>query len=123
MCRGVKERQLSRVLPGMWKRSNLLQGKQRMVRNEELRRYFSAGFTLVEVLIALFIFAIVSSIIAVALRSVIDAQSGTQKSAAQFRTLEMAWVILANDFEQAVNRPIINVDGREEAAFLGSQDE
>ena len=79
------------------------------------------GFTLVEILIALFIFAIVSSIVAVSLRTVIDAQSGTERSSTEFRNLEMAWIIIANDIEQAVNRPIFNAEGREEAAFIGAQ--
>ncbi|OGT45515.1 MAG: type II secretion system protein GspJ [Gammaproteobacteria bacterium RIFCSPHIGHO2_12_FULL_41_20] len=72
-------------------------------------------------MIALFIFAIVSSLIAVALRTVINAQSETEVQSARFRNLEMAWIIFANDIQQTTNRPILDASGRQEAAFIGLQ--
>lgn len=78
------------------------------------------GFTLLEILIALFIFTILSTIMAAALRSVINSQSGTEKKAERLRQLQMAVLMLSRDIEQAVNRPILSALGKEEAAFIGT---
>lgn len=80
----------------------------------------SLGFTLVEILIALFIFTIVTSILSAALYSVIKAQSGTEKSAAYFREIDFAWLMMSRDIEQAVNRPVMDMSGKEEGAFIGT---
>ena len=77
------------------------------------------GFTLLEILIALFIFSIISLMLVVALRTVINAQSGTEGKAEHLRTLQMALLIMSRDIEQAVDRPIVNANGKEEAAFIG----
>lgn len=77
------------------------------------------GFTLLEILIALFIFSIVSLMLAGGLRTVIDAQSRTEAKAERLRSLQMVLLILSRDLEQAVNRPITNAVGKEEAAFIG----
>lgn len=78
------------------------------------------GFTLLEILIALFIFTILSMILVVALRSVIDAQSGTEKNAERLRQLQISLLIMSRDIEQTVNRPVIAASGKEEPAFIGS---
>jgi len=54
------------------------------------------------------------------LRTVINAQSGAEVKAEQLRKLQMLFLIMARDIEQAVNRPIIQSTGREEPAFMGS---
>ena len=79
-----------------------------------------SGFTLLEILIALFIFTILSLILVSALRTVINAQSGTEDKAERIRKLQMVLLIMSRDIEQAVNRPIINANGKEEAAFVGT---
>ena len=78
------------------------------------------GFTLVEILVALFIFAIVSMILVSALRSVIATQSRTDLAAAKLGQLQMALLITSRDLQQAVNRPITNTQGRLESAFSGT---
>jgi len=79
-----------------------------------------SGFTLLEILIALFIFSILSMILVGALRSVIDAHSGTEKNAERLRKLQMTLLVMSRDIEQAVNRPILNTVGKEEDAFNGT---
>jgi general secretion pathway protein J len=81
------------------------------------------GFTLLEILIALFIFSILSMILTSALHSVINAQEGTEKSAEQLRDMQLALLMFSRDVEQAVNRPIISANGKEEAALIGSTTE
>lgn len=81
----------------------------------------SRGFTLLEILIALFIFTILSMILVSALQTVINAVSGTENSAARFRHLQMALVIMSRDIEQTINRPILDAAGKEEPAFKGTR--
>lgn len=78
------------------------------------------GFTLIEILIALFIFSIVSLLLAGGLRNVINAQSGTEAKAEKMRELQMVVLILSRDLEQTINRPILDASGKEESAFIGS---
>ena len=78
------------------------------------------GFTLFEILIALFIFSILSLLMATALRSVINAQSGTESSADRLRDLQRALLIMSRDIEQTVDRPVKAASGSEEKAFLGT---
>lgn len=88
----------------------------------KLNRKFKkmAGFTLLEILIALFIFSILSIMLAAGLRTVIDAQSGTEKKAEQLRDTQLALLVLSRDLEQAINRPVMTGDSnKQEQPFLG----
>jgi general secretion pathway protein J len=78
------------------------------------------GFTLLEILIALFIFTLLSLILAGGLRTVINAESGSEKSAERLRQVQMALLIMSRDIEQTVNRPIVDAAGKEEIAFIGA---
>lgn len=80
----------------------------------------TAGFTLIEILIALFIFSIVSLLLAGGLRNVINAQAGTEGKAEKLRELQMVVLVLSRDLEQAMNRPILDASGKEEGAFIGT---
>jgi len=80
------------------------------------------GFTLLEILIALFIFSIVSAILVGALHSSMNAQEATEKNATHFRQMEMAWLMMSRDFEQIVNRPILGSDGTPQGALVGTGD-
>lgn len=79
----------------------------------------NSGFTLLELLIALFIYAILSTILVGALNSVIRAYKGSEQSADRLRSLQRVFLILSRDIEQALMRPIINATGKEELAFIG----
>jgi general secretion pathway protein J len=69
------------------------------------------GFTLLEILIALFIFTILSMIMVAGLHSIITSQSATQKRAERMDDLQFALMIMSRDFEQTVNRPITDING------------
>lgn len=77
------------------------------------------GFTLLEILVALFVFSILSLILSSGLRSVIDAQAGTERNAERTSRLQLALLLIVRDVEQAVDRPIWNAAGKEEPAFQG----
>lgn len=78
------------------------------------------GFTLLEVLIALFIFTIVSIIMVSGLRTVLNSQSVTEKQANHLSELQMALLLVSRDFEQAINRPITNAKGAIDSALIGT---
>jgi general secretion pathway protein J len=64
------------------------------------------GFTLLEILIALFIFTIVSVIMVSTLHAVLTSQSATEKKAMRLTELQTALILVSRDLEQTVNRPI-----------------
>jgi general secretion pathway protein J len=78
------------------------------------------GFTLLEVLIALFIFTILALMMSAGLRTVINAQSGTERSAERLRDLQLVLVRLSRDVEQIVNRPVKTTSGQEAPALVGN---
>jgi len=84
-----------------------------------MRNNRQSGFTLLEILIALFIFAIISVILTAALRSVINTQEGTERNAERLRNLQFALLMVSRDVEQVVDRPVVNTEGKEEKAFIG----
>jgi general secretion pathway protein J len=79
------------------------------------------GFTLLEILIALFIFSIISLILAAALRSVINAAEGTERNAEKLHALQTTFLLLSRDVEQALNRPVRNKISHETPAWLGEE--
>lgn len=80
----------------------------------------NSGFTLLEILIALFIFTIVSLMMAGGLHTVITAQSGAERNALRLRELQIVLVRLARDVEQTVNRPVKTADDKDASAFYGT---
>lgn len=78
------------------------------------------GFTLIEILVALFVFSILSLLLSNALRNIINLQSGVEEKAQRLRHLQMVFLLMSRDIEQTVNRPAINAASEEEAAFVGS---
>ncbi|HSW70717.1 MAG TPA: type II secretion system minor pseudopilin GspJ [Gammaproteobacteria bacterium] len=81
----------------------------------------SRGFTLIEILLALFIFTLVALITTKALHSVLATQAGTAEVAEQLSETQMAVLLLSRDLEQALDRPITNATGQTEGAFIGSR--
>jgi general secretion pathway protein J len=81
----------------------------------------SRGFTLLEILLAMFVFTIISMIVVGALHTVFTTQTATEANAQRLATLQMALTLMSRDFEQAINRPITTPNGGVENAFLGSE--
>lgn len=79
------------------------------------------GFTLLEILIALFIFTIVAMIMTKSLHSVLSTQSSTEKAAERLTATQMALLLISRDLEQTVDRPISDQEGRIEGAFIGNR--
>lgn len=82
----------------------------------------SHGFTLLEILVALLIFAILSVLMSDGLHRLIRVQQATERQATLLRDTQMAFVRLNRDLVAAVDRPITNAEGKRDLAFYGSAD-
>lgn len=78
------------------------------------------GFTLLEILVAIFIFTLISVIMMTGLRTVFNNQTVTEKKADQLTELQRSFLVISNDFEQIINRPITNAKGILEPAMSGT---
>lgn len=79
------------------------------------------GFTLIEILIALFIFSILSLIMTEGLKRMMTFHEATVQRSKLLRELQFAFLIFSRDLEQTINRPVRNSFGQLEPAFVGRQ--
>lgn len=79
------------------------------------------GFTLLEILIALFVFTIVSIIMVSALHNIFNFQSATEKQSARLDQLQLAMLIISRDLEQTINRPVMNSQGAQDGPMIGTK--
>jgi general secretion pathway protein J len=79
----------------------------------------SAGFTLVEVLIALAITAFVSTIAYTSLSSALAGVERTRATADRTSEVGRAWMIISRDLRQFAARPVRDEFGEEEPAMTG----
>lgn len=78
-----------------------------------------SGFTLIEVLIALAISAMVSVIAYTSLASVLEGVDGLRETTDRTYEINRAMMILSRDLRQMVNRPVRDEFGEREPAFTG----
>ena len=79
------------------------------------------GFTLLEILIALAIFAIMSMMAYAGLGAILDARAATEPRAHLMAQLQSTLYLLNEDLSQFVNRPIRDEFGSIEPAFTGGR--
>lgn len=79
----------------------------------------SAGFTLVEVLIALAITAFISAIAYSSLSSALQAVESIRVTAQRTYEVDRAWMIISRDLQQFVARPVRDEFGEVEPAMQG----
>lgn len=82
-----------------------------------------AGFTLLEILIAMFIFTITSIILTGTLHKILNNQARIEQRAQAFSKLQFSLLLLSRDISQAVRRPILDKDNSEQPAFWGTSSE
>ena len=75
------------------------------------------GFTLLEILIALAIFAVMSMMAYAGLAAILDARASTVPRAQQLAQLQTTLYLLNEDLSQVINRPIRDQLGSSEPAF------
>ncbi len=80
------------------------------------------GFTLVEMLVALFVFGLISAAGVTLLRNSADSQIQLREKLSERATLSRLSNLIESDLAQAVSRPIRTIDGTTRPAFLVERD-
>lgn len=75
------------------------------------------GFTLLEVLVAIALFSLLSMMAYAGLHSLLQSRSGLQESAAQLQQLQRFFLVLSNDLRQAMPRAVRDPLGTPQAAM------
>src|SRR3990167_9173502 len=78
------------------------------------------GFTLIEILVALMIFAIMGVMAAMSLHTIIRAHEKLKKADHRLLQLQITMTLLRRDISQVINRKIRDADGKQEPAFMAS---
>jgi len=81
------------------------------------------GFTLIEVLLALFIFAVMATIAATGLSTILKSRDRANANAERLQRLQIAMVIMQRDFEQMLDRPVIDGQGNRLSPVLAPRPE
>jgi general secretion pathway protein J len=79
------------------------------------------GFSLLEMLVALGIFAVIAVVAHSGLRMVLNVRAQTEQQAQRLAQLQNAFLYLARDIEQGVNRPIRDEYGDNQPSLKGSE--
>jgi general secretion pathway protein J len=79
------------------------------------------GFTLIEILIALMIFAIMGVLAARSLQSIIRVHGALKKDNHQTMQLMMTMTLIRRDIAEAINRPVLSDAGVSTPAFTASE--
>lgn len=79
------------------------------------------GFTLLEILVALFIFLIVALMASQGLHTVLTTKEITEKNASRLAQLQIAMLLLERDITQAIDRPILDAVGQKQPALKGDK--
>jgi general secretion pathway protein J len=88
--------------------------------NQHHYKQSSQGFTLIEVIIAIAIFAIIATMVIGGLKAVLTANQITSVDADQLAQLQLAMLIMERDVEQMTDRPITDQNGQVQVAVIAS---
>jgi len=80
------------------------------------------GFTLIEMVVAIAIFAVVSVLAYGGLNRVLDSQEHLQESAIRLKNLQMTFRYIERDMGQIINRSVRNQYGDLQHALVGDED-
>jgi general secretion pathway protein J len=77
------------------------------------------GFTLLEILVALLVLAIIATMGVVGLQAMITTDSRQETITDQFAELQFAYLLIQRDLAQVIQRPIIDSANEQRPAFFG----
>lgn len=77
----------------------------------------TSGYTLIEVMVAMFIFSLLAATVAGSLQSVLATRDKNQIAARELGNVQKAMLLIEEDIEQIINRSITNSIGRREPAL------
>jgi len=78
------------------------------------------GFTLLEIMIALFIFAILAITVSFGFHQIVTINEHVQKKMHRWNQIVLAFSMMQSDLNQMVPRPIENGDGQKMASFVNN---
>jgi general secretion pathway protein J len=84
-----------------------------------MNRYYSLGYTLLEIMIALAVFAIVATISASAMYQAFDTRARVNVQAQQLNTIQLALSFITRDTEQIIERATLGNEMHSFAPFIG----
>lgn len=87
-----------------------------------MKKIRQKGFTLLEILVAVFIIGIISVIMVRGLQIVISTKNNLERNDAQMQQLNLTMSFLAGDMHNLINRPITQANGQSVAAVLMHDD-
>ena len=86
-----------------------------------LRPNFSSGFTLIELVIAIGIFALIGLSATFVLNGILTANETSQRHGDEMASLQRGFLFIRRDFEQIIQRPILDEYGTELSAVIGQE--
>ena len=81
----------------------------------------AAGFTLVEVLIAMAITALISVLAYTGLSSALSGAESLRSASGRAHNINQTWALLSRDLRQVVNRPVVDEFGQVVPALMGGE--
>ncbi len=78
------------------------------------------GFTLLEIMVALFIFAIITTISLVSMKNVIETQQIIERHVATMNKMQIAMLIMQRDFTQVMDRSIVDQNNQQQSSVMGN---
>ncbi|MBE9561308.1 MAG: prepilin-type N-terminal cleavage/methylation domain-containing protein, partial [Proteobacteria bacterium] len=98
----------------MKERKTIYYGKVKLISG------ITVGFTLLELLVALAIFAVIAAMAYSGLNTILTARLQIEQQAEQLASLQRIFIKLGHDIEQYIQRPIRNQYGDKEPSINGT---
>ncbi len=84
-------------------------------------KYISKGFTLVELMVAMAIFALMAAMMYGGFQSIVTAKSSTDRNAGRLKSLQMTYLQMGRDLRQLTNRSIRDEFGVDREPIISAQ--
>ena len=88
-----------------------------------MQRQITKGFTLIEILIAMFVFTILASIVLVTINHILTWRESLERNMEKLTKLQVAMTIIERDFQQMLNRPVLTATNTTEDALVFSRNQ